>query len=77
LRNIELSADKDLIARARVTARAQHRTLNEAFREWLEKFAGGSGDAQRFDALMKRMKHVDAGKRFSREELNERKILSR
>jgi len=77
MRNIKLSADKDLIARARLIARAQQKTLKEAFREWLNQFAGGSGDARSFDALMKRMKHVDAGKHFSRDELNERKILSR
>jgi exopolyphosphatase/pppGpp-phosphohydrolase len=77
MRNITFSADKDLIARARLIARAQHKTLNEAFREWLAQFAGSSGDAQSFDALMKRMKHVDAGKHFSKAELNEGKILSR
>jgi len=27
--------------------------------------------------LMKRMKHVDAGKHFNRDELDERKVLSR
>jgi hypothetical protein len=51
--------------------------LNAAFREWLDQFAGSSGDARSFDALMKRMKHVDAGKHFSRDELDERKVLSR
>jgi hypothetical protein len=77
MKNITLRADEDLIARARLIPCAQHKTLNAAFREWLVQFAGSSGDAQSFDALMKRLKHVDAGKHFSREELNERKILSR
>ncbi len=77
MRNIKLSADKNLIARATLIARAQNKTLNEAFREWLHQFAGSSGDARSFDALMKRLKHVDAGKHFSRDELNERKIPSR
>jgi hypothetical protein len=53
-------------------ARAQHKTLNAVFREWLAQFTASAGDAQGFDALMKRMKHVDAGKHFSRDELNER-----
>jgi hypothetical protein len=35
MKNIKFSADKDLIARARLIARAQHKTLNAAFREWL------------------------------------------
>jgi hypothetical protein len=70
---ITFSADENLISRARLSARAQHKTLNAAFSEWLVRFAGSSGNAQGFDALMKRLKHVDAGKHFRREELNERK----
>jgi hypothetical protein len=77
MKNIKFNADKDLIARARLIARAQHKTLNAAFREWLAQFTASAGDARSFDALMKRMKHVDAGKYFSKAELNERKILSR
>ncbi|MGA2205222.1 MAG: hypothetical protein ABSG10_00680 [Terracidiphilus sp.] len=72
MKNITLSADEDLIERARLIAREQRRTLNEAFREWLAQFTQSAGDAQGFDALMKRLQHVDAGRRFSREELNER-----
>jgi len=44
MENITLSADEDLIARATLIARAQHKTLNAAFREWLVQFAGSSGD---------------------------------
>jgi hypothetical protein len=72
MKNITLSADEDLIERARLIARAQHKTLNAVFREWLAQFTASAGDAQGFDALMKRLKHVDAGKHFSRDELNER-----
>jgi hypothetical protein len=78
MKKITFSADENLISRARMIARAQHKTLNAAFREWLVQFAGSSGNAQGFDALilMKCLKHVDAGKHFRREELNERKIAS-
>ncbi|MGD0481667.1 MAG: hypothetical protein ABSA42_15945 [Terracidiphilus sp.] len=72
MKNITLSADEDLIERARLIARQQRRTLNEAFREWLAQFTESAGDAQGFDALMQRLQNVDAGRRFSREELNER-----
>ncbi len=47
-------------------------SLNAAFNEWLAQFTASAGDTQSFDALMKRMKHIDAGKQFSREEMNER-----
>ncbi len=72
MKNITLSADEDLIEKARSVARAQRRTLNAAFRDWLTQFAASEGDAQSFDALMRRLRHVDAGKRYTRDELNER-----
>jgi hypothetical protein len=72
MKNITLSADEDLIERARLIARGQRRTLNEAFREWLGQFSQSAGDAQGFDALMHRLQNVDAGQRFSRDEMNER-----
>ena len=71
MKNITLSADEDLIERARLIAREQRRTLNEAFREWLAQFSQSAEDAQSFDALMSRMQHVNAGRHFSRDELNE------
>lgn len=72
MRNLTFSADEDLIERARMIARGQKRTLNAAFREWLEEFTGSEGDARGFDALMKKLHAVDAGQHFSRNELNER-----
>jgi predicted transcriptional regulator len=72
MKNITLSADEDLIERARSIARAQRRTLNAAFREWLAQFTQSAGDAQGFDALMKQMQQVNAGRSFSRDEMNER-----
>jgi hypothetical protein len=72
MKNITLSADERLIEEARLLAKSQHTTLNAVFREWLEQFTARSGGTQQFDALMKRLKHVQAGRRFSRDEMNER-----
>ncbi len=72
MKNITLSADENLIEQARLVARSQHKTLNAAFREWLKQFTARSGSGQEFDALMKRLKHVKAGGRFTRDEMNER-----
>jgi hypothetical protein len=72
VKNITLSADEDLIERARLVARGRRTTLNAAFREWLEDFTIDSGSIQSFDALMKRLKYVNAGRKFTREEMNER-----
>lgn len=72
MKNITLSADEDLIEQARLAARAQRRTLNAAFREWLVQFTAQAGNGQEVDALMRRLRHVSAGGRFSRDEMNER-----
>ena len=37
MKNITLSAEAALIEQARLVAQAQHKTLNAAFREWLEQ----------------------------------------
>ena len=72
MKNVTLSADERLIEQARQIAQSQHKTLNAAFREWLEQYVNQAGRAQEFDALMKRLRHVRAGRRFTRDEMNER-----
>jgi hypothetical protein len=72
MKNITLSADEDLIEQARLAARAQRKTLNAAFREWLVQFTAQAGNGQEVDSLMRRLRHIDAGRKFSRDEMNER-----
>ena len=72
MKNVTLSADADLIEQARAVARAQHKTLNAAFREWLEQYAAQSGSGRAVESLMKRLSHVRAGRPFTRDEMNER-----
>ena len=72
MKNVTLSADENLIEQARLVARSQHKTLNAAFREWLVKFTAQAGNGQEFDSLMRRLRHVDAGRHLNRDEMNER-----
>jgi hypothetical protein len=73
MKNITLSAEDSLIEQARETARAQHKTLNQAFREWLEQYARPESDrAGEYEALMKRLSYVKGGRKFTRQEMNER-----
>ena len=72
VKNITFSADEDLIEQARSVARSQRKTLNDMFREWLRQLTSQSGDASEVKSLMRRLRHVRAGRRFSREEMNER-----
>jgi predicted transcriptional regulator len=72
MRNITLSAEDELIDRARLVAMQRHTTLNEAFREWLAQFTASASDLKQFDELMSRLTPMKAGRRFTREEMNER-----
>lgn len=72
MKNITFSADEDLIEQARLVARSQRKTLNEAFREWLAQFAGLSQGAREAEMLMKRLRHVKSRGRYTRDEMNER-----
>jgi hypothetical protein len=63
---------QSLIEQARLVAKTQHKTLNTAFREWFEQFTARAGNVQEYDALMRRLQHVKAGRRFTRDEMNER-----
>ncbi len=72
MKNVTLSADEDLIEQARLVARSQHKTLNAAFRDWLTHYTGQAGAAQELHSLMERLRHVRAGRHFSRDEMNER-----
>ena len=72
MKTITFRADEKLIRLARSVARAQNRTLNDAFREWLVEFTAGACNAQTFDVLMNRLRYVNSGRRYSRAEINER-----
>jgi hypothetical protein len=72
VKNITLSADENLIEQARKAAAEQHTTLNAAFREWLEHYAGRQRWLREYDDLMERTKYVKVDRKYSRDELNER-----
>ncbi|OYT90107.1 MAG: hypothetical protein CFE43_19970 [Burkholderiales bacterium PBB3] len=74
LRNITLSADEELIALARKKAGAAQSTLNAEFRHWLVAYTRAQDDAavSRFRDVMQQLGGADAGRSFSRDEMNER-----
>jgi hypothetical protein len=74
MKNITLSADEHLIRAARDRARAEHTTLNEQFRLWLEDYSRRGRDAGEATALVERMRSYvrTGGRRFTRDEMNER-----
>ena len=72
VKNITLSAEESLIEQARSVAKSQQKTLNSLFRQWLRELTTQHGDIHSYDALMARLGHVRAGRRFNRDEMNER-----
>ncbi len=75
MKNITLSAEEDLIEAARQEARSQQTTLNQLFREWLASIVARKARSREAQAsvLLKRLAAgVNAGRKFTREEMNER-----
>jgi hypothetical protein len=71
VKNITLSADSELIEKARRVAQSENTTLNAAFREWLTSYARKEA-VRAHQELMERLKHIDAGGPYTRDEMNER-----
>jgi hypothetical protein len=72
LKNITLSADAELIERARGRATEQKTSLNTLFRQWLQRYADSGSLDQDYRRLMKTLRDVDAGRKFTRQEMNSR-----
>jgi len=73
MKNITLSADEKLIEQARKNAVIKGSTLNQEFRTWLESQAvSGETRSEQYRQHMKRLTYVNAGRKFTRQEMNER-----
>ncbi|MDQ3302352.1 MAG: hypothetical protein M3518_03250 [Actinomycetota bacterium] len=74
MKNITLSADEKLIEDAREKARAEHTTLNEQFRRWLIDYTRSEQQAEKAMAVVRELqgKVRTGGRKFTREEMNER-----
>lgn len=72
MKRITFRADENLIAEAHLVAKSQHTSLSAAFRDWLRGFVSQSGGLRNFDENMRRLKHIKSGRRFTRDEMNQR-----
>jgi hypothetical protein len=72
LKNITLSAEEGLIEKARDKARRERTTLNATFRQWLHQYVSRGAKTSDFDSFMESLSYARPGKKFSRDELNER-----
>lgn len=72
MKNITLSAEEELIQKARSVAHRRATSLNDLFRSWLRELTRDAGQSKNYDRLMERLESRQSGRTFSREELNER-----
>ncbi len=74
MRNVTFSADERLIEAARNRARRERTTLNEEFRRWLQAYALRENQARTARATISDLQASlrTGGRRFTRDELNER-----
>lgn len=72
MKNITFSADENKIEMAREVARDEQKSLNDAFREWLDWYGSRRVTREQIEALYQKLKYVNAGRKFTRDEMNER-----
>ncbi|MFQ5627554.1 MAG: hypothetical protein ACE5I1_02240 [bacterium] len=72
VKNITLSADIELIRKARQRAQQEHTSLNEEFRKWLQRYIGHNTKTVDYFHLMERLSYAQPGGIFTRDEMNER-----
>jgi hypothetical protein len=73
MRNVTLSADEALIEKARRRAESEHTTLNNLFRQWLARYTVEPRlTAEHVRQAVAAAAHFRVGRRFTREERNER-----
>lgn len=72
LKNITFSAEEELIQKAREKAFEEKTSLNIVFRKWLTQYAENEIITDKYDKIKGSLDHVLSGRRFTRDEMNER-----
>ncbi len=72
IKNITLSAEDEALQKARRKAQKEGKSLNVKFREWLRQYVHPRDYTQNYEKLMASLSHIRAGKKFSRDQANER-----
>jgi thiaminase len=70
---ITFSADDDVPKWAHRVARSEGKNLEDAFREWLETYASPHPTRQGIEELLRSLKYAGAARKFTRDEMNERR----
>ena len=63
-KNITLSAQEQLIEKARLKARQEKKSLNTLFRSWLKSYALGDSVGEEYELFMEKAEYVKPGKKI-------------
>ena len=74
MKNITFSPDENLIEAVRRRAAAEHTSLNEQFRLWLQKYVQGEKQPAEAVRVIRELQRsiFTGGQKFTRDEINER-----
>jgi len=72
IKNITFTADETTIQLARKRAAIENITLNELVRRWLAQYVTHTSSANQYEDVMNQLSYARAGRKFSRDEMNER-----
>ena len=72
MKSITLSADENLLESAQALARDRNTTLDAAFNSWLADYVAPRTNVEEIKKLYRELAYVDAGGKYTRDEMNER-----
>jgi hypothetical protein len=64
--------NENLIEKARIKAIGLNRSLNDLFIEWLKVFSSDTHTSLNYKKYLSKYSHIKMGKKYTREEMNER-----
>jgi len=72
LKKIILKAEQELIQQATLIAQERQTTLEAEFQQWLNHYIYQNQSVDNYTQLMNELSHIEVGRTFTRDELNER-----
>lgn len=72
MKNVTLSANEDVIRKAKNKAQQNNTTLNSLFRKWLDDYTRDKNIVLELDRFLSKTEYVEAGRSFARDEFNQR-----
>jgi hypothetical protein len=72
MKNVTLSANEDVIRKAKNKAQNNNTTLNSLFRKWLDDYTRDKNIALELERFLIETEYAVAGRGFTRDEFNER-----